>query len=85
MEASRPYQLVTPMSENTEQLFLAIGRLEGKMDSLLSMKQKLEDQVHQQDQRLRTLEHAKTTIFTIAGAISAAASVVVTYFTRLWT
>lgn len=76
---------MTPMNESNEQLFLAIGRLEGKMDSLIALKQKLEEQVLAQDERLRSLEHSRSSFFGVTAAIGAVVSAGVAFLTRYWT
>lgn len=69
---------------DARQLFLAIGRLEGKVDSLLTLSQKLEAEVSDMDQRLRTLEHSRHFLMGISAVIGAVASVAVAIATRLF-
>jgi hypothetical protein len=46
-------------SERHDELFLAIGRLEGKVDSLLSMQHHQSEELKDHDTRLRSLEHSR--------------------------
>lgn len=57
-----------------DELFLAIGRLEGKVDSLLSMQQMAQDELKDHDARLRNLEHARGYIMGVSAAIGAIVS-----------
>ena len=70
------------MPEQHDQLFLALGRLEGKVDSILTFNNKLEEQIQEQDRRIRTLEHHKHFILGIAGVVSTIASVVVAFLLK---
>jgi hypothetical protein len=69
-------------STHTDELFLAIGRLEGKVDSLLVMQQNQSDQLKDHDHRLRSLEHSRGYMLGWAAAIGAGVSVVSTYIIR---
>jgi HAMP domain-containing protein len=71
------------MTTDNDQLFLALGRLEGKVDSLLALKQKLENQLDAQDSRLRDLEHSRGILIGIAAAAGAAVSAIVSFFVKL--
>jgi hypothetical protein len=61
-------------SSHNDELFLAIGRLEGKVDSLLSMQQMAQDELKDHDARLRNLEHARGYIMGVSAAIGAIVS-----------
>jgi len=65
-----------------DELFLVIGRLEGKVDSLLSMQCHPQDQLKNHDSRLRVLEHARGQIMGYAAAIGAGMSILVNYFSK---
>lgn len=70
------------MPEQHDQLFLALGRLEGKVDSILTFNTKLEEQIQAHDERIRSLEHHKHFILGISAIIAAGASVIVGILSR---
>lgn len=56
-----------------DELFLALGRLEGKMDALIQMQHVQQEELKTHDERLRSLEHSRGTFLgaaSIFGAIS---------------
>ena len=57
-----------------DELFLALGRLEGKMDALLQMQRIQEEQIKNHEERLRELEHSRSFTLGMAAAIGAAVS-----------
>ena len=65
-----------------DELFLAIGRLEGKVDSLLSMQGQQQDQLKGHDARIRVLEHARGQIMGYAAAVGACMSLLMNYLTK---
>ena len=67
-------------SSHNEELFLAIGRLEGKVDSLLAMQS-----IQQHDSRIRSLEHSRGYMLGTAAAIGASMSLVSNYLIRAFT
>jgi len=69
-------------AERHDELFLAIGRLEGKVDSLLSMQHRQSEELKDHDTRLRSLEHSRGYMLGWAAAIGACVSVVSTYIIR---
>ena len=69
-------------STHTDELFLAIGRLEGKVDSLLVMQQNQSDQLKEHDHRLRSLEHSRGYMLGWAAAIGATVSFIANYMIR---
>jgi len=71
------------MADSTEQLFLALGRLEGKVDSLLSLHTKMEEQIKMHDERIRHLEHHKHFILGVAAVVGATASAIVAFFSKM--
>jgi hypothetical protein len=70
-------------STHTDELFLAIGRLEGKVDSLLAMQQMAQDELKDHDARLRNLEHARGYLMGVSAAIGAIVSVAGTWLAKL--
>ena len=65
-----------------DELFLAIGRLEGKVDSLLVMQQRTQEELKDHDIRLRSLEHSRGYMLGWAAAIGAACSIAANYFIK---
>jgi hypothetical protein len=64
---------------NEQSVLVAIGRLEGKMDSLLAMQHKFESKLDAHDKRLRDLENHKAYSLGVAAAVGSAMSLVVSY------
>lgn len=59
------------------EVMLAIGRLEGKLDSILQMRDEQQQEIREFDKRIRGLEHMKALIIGGAGAVSALTSLVI--------
>jgi hypothetical protein len=62
----------------TEEILLAIGRLEGKVDAMLGMVRMQEEQLRMHDERIRELEHSKAFLMGIAALAGGATSTGVT-------
>lgn len=62
----------------TEEILLAIGRLEGKVDAMLGMVRMQEEQIRMHDERIRELEHSKSFLMGIAALAGGATSTAVT-------
>ena len=60
--------------QHHDELFLAIGRLEGKVDSLLAQHARQSDELKEHDQRIRQLEHTRGYVMGWSAAIGAAIS-----------
>lgn len=71
------------MSTHEETLFLTLGRLEGKVDTLLTLQKVQEEQIKEHDQRLRSLEHSKAFLMGISAVIGAAVSIAFNLLTKL--
>lgn len=69
-------------SETKHELFLAIGRLEGKVDSLLAMQQRTQEELKDHDMRLRSLEHSRGYMLGWAAAIGAGFSFAANYLLK---
>jgi len=68
------------MDHNPENsVLVAIGRLEGKMDSLLSMQHRFESKLEMHDNRLRDLENHKAYSLGIAAAVGSTMSLIISY------
>lgn len=70
------------MTTHDENLFLALGRLEGKVDSLLALQKSQEEQLRTHDERIRTLESSRSFIMGGAAIVGAAASAVVNFLIK---
>ena len=57
------------------EIMLAIGRLEGKVDTLIQMQRMQEDQIKNHEERLRQLEHSRSFTMGMAAAVGAGVSV----------
>lgn len=68
--------------ENSKDILLALGRLEGKVESLISMQRATEEHVNSLDRRLRTLEQGRSYLLGIAAAIGAASSALFSWITQ---
>lgn len=69
-------------AEHHDELFLAIGRLEGKVDSLIAMQTRQSEELKEHDHRLRSLEHSRGYMLGWAAAIGAGMSMVANLFIR---
>lgn len=70
------------MPEQHDQLFLALGRLEGKVDSILTFNTKLEEQIQAHDERIRHLEHHKHFVLGVSAIVGAGVSAIVAVLTK---
>jgi TolA-binding protein len=61
---------------------LAIGRLEGKVDTLIQLQRLQEEQIKNHEDRLRQLEHSKSYAMGIAAAIGAIISTATTLLSK---
>ena len=69
-------------AQHHDELFLAIGRLEGKVDSLISMQSRQSEELKEHDHRLRSLEHSRGYMLGWAAAIGATVSFIANYMIR---
>lgn len=63
-------------------VMLAIGRLEGKLDSLLQMRQQQQQEIKDIDARLRGLESAKSLVIGGAGVVSGAVTLLLNFINK---
>ena len=56
-----------------DELFLALGRLEGKMDALIQMQHVQQEEIKEHDKRLRSLEHSRGAFLGAAALVGAVA------------
>jgi TolA-binding protein len=64
------------------EMMLAIGRLEGKVDTLIQLQRMQEEQIKNHEDRLRQLEHSKSYAMGIAAAIGAVISTATTLLSK---
>jgi hypothetical protein len=67
-----------------DELFLAIGRLEGKVDSLIAMQSHQQDQLKEHDTRIRSLEHSRGYMLGWSAAIGASMSLASNYIIHIF-
>ena len=70
------------MEPNGKDILLALGRLEGKVESLIAMQRSTDDQVNGLDRRIRALELGKSWLMGAAAAIGAATSALISWVAR---
>jgi len=70
------------MEPNGKDILLALGRLEGKVESLIAMQRSTDDQVNGLDRRIRALELGKSWLMGAAAAIGAATSALISWVSR---
>ena len=69
-------------SAHHDELFLAIGRLEGKVDSILAQQSRQSDELKSHDNRIRSLEHSRGYMLGWAAAIGAGMSMAANFIIR---
>jgi hypothetical protein len=69
-------------SSHNDELFLAIGRLEGKVDSILSQQSRQNDEIKAHDARIRSLEHSRGYMLGWSAAIGAGMSLAANYLIK---
>ena len=69
-------------TQHHDELFLAIGRLEGKVDSILAQQSRQNDELKSHDNRIRSLEHSRGYMLGWAAAIVATVSFIANYMIR---
>tara|TARA_S200002703_G_scaffold51608_3_gene44850 strand:- start:13967 stop:14176 length:210 start_codon:yes stop_codon:yes gene_type:complete len=65
------------MSDTPNDVLLALGRLEGKVDALIAQEVRTQEDISQLDQRVRLLEGSKALLFGACTALGAVASYLV--------
>ncbi len=63
-------------------VMLAIGRLEGKLDSLIQLRQQQQQEIKDLDTRVRALENAKSLIIGGAGVVSGSVTLLLNFLSR---
>ena len=70
------------MSEPQQDLLIALGRLEGKMDALISITNALNETIQKHDERLRELENSRSALIGAVAIISTAISAGIAWLAR---
>jgi len=65
------------MADTPNDVLLALGRLEGKVDALIAQEVRTQEDISQLDQRVRLLEGSKALLFGACTALGAVASYLV--------
>jgi hypothetical protein len=65
--------------QHHDELFLAIGRLEGKIDSILAQQSRQNDELKSHDERIRHLEQSRSHILGYAAAAGGVLGLVANY------
>ena len=68
--------------QDSKDILLALGRLEGKVESLISMQRSTSESVKTLDRRVRVLEQGKSWVLGVAAAVGATISLLVTWLTK---
>ena len=68
--------------EDTKNILIALGRLEGKVESLISMHHAHNEELGRLDKRLRTVEQGKSAIMGAAAAVGATVSIIISWLFR---
>ena len=68
--------------ENSKDILLALGRLEGKVESLIAMQRSAQEHIESLDKRIRNLELGRSYVMGAAAALGAIVSFVVTWITK---
>ena len=70
------------MTEQQQDLLIALGRLEGKMDALISITNALNETIQKHDERLRELENSRSALIGAVAIISTAISAGIAWLAR---
>lgn len=68
--------------DDSKEIMLALGRLEGKVESILSMQRTHDEEMGRIDKRVRLLEQGKSMMLGGAAVIATIASAIITLFLR---
>lgn len=71
------------MSHPDSEILLAIGRLEGKVDTLIQLQRIHEERLKDHDIRIRDLENSKASIFGAAAVIGSISAVIISIVSKL--
>lgn len=66
---------------NDQELIFTLGRVEGKIDSVLQSQARIEDRLDSHERRIGSLERWQSKVLGLAGGVSVLASAAWEYFT----
>lgn len=69
--------------EDTENILLALGRLEGKVESLINMQRSHDENLESLEQRVRILEQGKAYIYGGAAVIGSAVAAIMSWVIKI--
>jgi len=70
--------------EDSREILLALGRLEGKVESLLHMQRAHDEELTVLDKRIRILEQGRSAILGAAAVIGSVAATVISLVFKEW-
>ncbi len=62
-----------------EEILVALGRLEGKVDALITRQSLIDEQIGRQEKRIRALEQSKSYVIGAAAMVGAAVSLIIKF------
>lgn len=68
--------------ENSNQIMLALGRLEGKVDAMLTKQKSQDETLEKHDRRIRILEQSRSWLLGASAIIGASVSFLMKYLMR---
>jgi hypothetical protein len=68
------------MEHMDQEILIALGRLEGKVESLISMQRSHDEEITTLDKRVRTLEQGKAAIWGGAAVIGSISAAIISFF-----
>jgi hypothetical protein len=68
--------------EDSNQIMLALGRLEGKVDAMLTKQKSQDETLEKHDRRIRTLEQSRSWLLGASAIIGASVSFLMKYLMR---
>jgi|TARA_Y100001973_G_C5183384_1_gene326278 hypothetical protein len=70
--------------EDTKDILLALGRLEGKVESLLHMQRSHAEDMDRLDKRVRVLEQGRAALLGGAAVIGSVAATIISWIFKEW-
>ena len=62
-----------------EEILVALGRLEGKVDALITRQSLIDEEMGRQEKRIRTLEQSRSWVLGAAAMVGAAVSLLIRF------
>jgi len=62
-----------------EEILVALGRLEGKVDALITRQSLIDEELGRQEKRIRTLEQSKSWVLGAAAMVGGAVSLIIKF------